>query len=500
MLWLLAGHLVLFGLAAALSTTPTGGKAKQTTTTKAFSNRNRLDQILLESEHASPNFPRTWVPLAAVDHLDPNRPTPLQFLGANYVTYQDNSGQWVVMDNACPHRMAPLSEGRIERNLNVIECAYHGWQFDSKGACQRIPQIDEQRFAKAAASPLSCVASYPVVVEKGMLWAWLWSDDPLSVAGIPEAHPECMARGWAGSPYMRDLPYGWDTLLENLLDPAHVPFAHHGLQGTRDDAIPINMTVVADVSQYGFKVKFEDRTMKNLRRGTGELRAPYVLHYKGSYYDTEGNVKTNVPPFRLSAVCIPTRPGWSRVVIYPGVGVTPEDEKDEKQLSSSPKLVRQIFKLIPTWLLHVLNSKFLDSDLAFLHYQEREARSRTPERVADAFFMPAPADRCITAVRTWVRTYARAWESQPLPPSPVNRDDLFDRNVQHVAICRHCQQAIEGIKKWKRNSYFVLAASIVGLQLTPFATVTAVGSLLMLPLLTTVERSITEGGYEHYKT
>ena len=27
-----------------------------------------------------------------------------------------------------------------------------------------------------------------------------------------------------------DLPYGWDTLLENIADPSHIPFAHHGLQ------------------------------------------------------------------------------------------------------------------------------------------------------------------------------------------------------------------------------------------------------------------------------
>ena len=32
---------------------------------------------------------------------------------------------------------------------------------------------------------------------------------------------------------MRDLPYGHDVLFENLLDPAHVPWAHHGVQGDR---------------------------------------------------------------------------------------------------------------------------------------------------------------------------------------------------------------------------------------------------------------------------
>ena len=173
-----------------------------------FSNRIRLDQTLLESEHASPNFPRTWIPLAAIDHLDPGRPTPLEFMGAKYVCYQDNAGDWVVLDNACAHRLAPLSEGRIEREKNTIECAYHGWQFDSSGSCQRIPQVDDALFRKAVENPLSCVASYPVMVEKGMLWSWLWSDDPLSVAGVPEAHPEVIAKDVSGPKYMRDMPYG----------------------------------------------------------------------------------------------------------------------------------------------------------------------------------------------------------------------------------------------------------------------------------------------------
>ena len=29
----------------------------------------------------------------------------------------------------------------------------------------------------------------------------------------------------------RELPYSFDFLVENFMDPAHIPFAHHGLQG-----------------------------------------------------------------------------------------------------------------------------------------------------------------------------------------------------------------------------------------------------------------------------
>ncbi len=35
--------------------------------------------------------------------------------------------------------------------------------------------------------------------------------------------------------YTRDLPYDYAALVENLVDPAHVPWAHHGVLGSRWD-------------------------------------------------------------------------------------------------------------------------------------------------------------------------------------------------------------------------------------------------------------------------
>ena len=503
----------------------------------ACSNGQRLEDILGSDTDGKDIFPRTWIPLAAVDQLDPSRPTPLQFMGNQYVTYRVNDDsrnrsidpQWVVLDDVCPHRLAPLSEGRIDPDTQNLECAYHGYQIKgTDGSLQRIPQLD--RLPSPASMP--CVPSYPTMVHRGVLWAWLWMDDPLTVAGIPQAHPEGMARGigQAMSIYQRDLPYGYDTLLENLGDPAHVPFAHHGLQGTRDDAIPINMTVVvtqhsdaddaasssttssssSSTSPYGFTMRFADRTMKKYRQGVGAFQAPYVLRYFGNYTTDQGQPLIDTAPFRLSTICIPTRPGWSRVIIFTGGGGDEDEEKgnkspeqsDTEEKSSSPKLVSLIFRLVPTWLLHVFSSRFLDSDLAFLHYQEREARARlNPTRpIASTYYCPAPADRGVLAMRQWFRTYARAWEAQPLPSSPERRDDLFDRKEQHVKACQHCQTALQGISKWRRNAIGTLAASVVVLSWSPVAKVTAAGSLLLIPLLNTMERAITKGGYDHSKT
>lgn len=49
--------------------------------------------------------------------------------------------------------------------------------------------------------------------------------------------------------YMRDLPYSYDILVENLTDPAHLPFSHHKLSPAlkRESGGPMPFTEV-DIS------------------------------------------------------------------------------------------------------------------------------------------------------------------------------------------------------------------------------------------------------------
>ena len=104
--------------------------------------------------------------------------------------------------------------------------ADHGWQFGGCGGCKQIPQAHT---ATAASSPRACVRSYPTQVEKAVVWFWPWGGEP---SAAHDASPQYMVEPVAAdaATYTRDLPYGWDTLLENIADPSHIPFAHHGLQ------------------------------------------------------------------------------------------------------------------------------------------------------------------------------------------------------------------------------------------------------------------------------
>lgn len=51
-----------------------------------------------------------WYPVSLVEDLDPSRPTPFQLLNRDLVIWKDpKSGDWVALDDRCPHRLAPLS-------------------------------------------------------------------------------------------------------------------------------------------------------------------------------------------------------------------------------------------------------------------------------------------------------------------------------------------------------------------------------------------------------
>ncbi|CAK0844529.1 unnamed protein product [Prorocentrum cordatum] len=110
-----------------------------------------------------------------------------------------------------------VDAGRLEPKTGMIQCAYHGWEFDRRGACTRIPQVEEEVEAKMRASPRACAVPFPARVALRCLWAWLGPGEPVG-------HPE---DGLADTPlrsvevvdtYSRDVPFGYERFPELLVD------------------------------------------------------------------------------------------------------------------------------------------------------------------------------------------------------------------------------------------------------------------------------------------
>ena len=174
-----------------------------------------------------------WYPVSLIEDLDPTRPTPFQLLGRDIVIWKDAQGLWRVHADKCPHRLAPLSEGRINEE-GLLECPYHGWSFRGDGSCARIPQAaDVGTESRAVYSPKACVESFPAIESQGLLFVWpeagRW-EEALAVKP-PELPPAFSDPAFSSVNIQRDLYYGYDTLMENVADPSHIDFAHHAVRG-----------------------------------------------------------------------------------------------------------------------------------------------------------------------------------------------------------------------------------------------------------------------------
>lgn len=138
------------------------------------------------------------------------------------VFYRTEDGQPVALEDRCCHRHAPLSKGKLVGN--AVECPYHGFTYDTTGACISIP-------GQTKIPPNAKVRSYPVVERYH--WLWIWMGDP--ALADPDKiedfhwmdHPEWRAKG-----ERLDLNGNYVLLIENLLDLSHLSYIHPTTLGT----------------------------------------------------------------------------------------------------------------------------------------------------------------------------------------------------------------------------------------------------------------------------
>ena len=74
-----------------------------------------------------------------IEDLRPNTSIRFELPDGNELAVYNVDGEFYAIENACPHRGAPLSEGVLCGH--IIECGLHGWQFDVRnGECLTVPE------------------------------------------------------------------------------------------------------------------------------------------------------------------------------------------------------------------------------------------------------------------------------------------------------------------------------------------------------------------------
>lgn len=308
----------------------------------------------LPSKPAQPySWTKQWYPVAIVADLPTDRPTAIKLLGKDLVIWTSGRGQWQCFDNICPHRSVPLSEGRIESD-NTLQCAYHGWRFDSEGHCTKVPQAESKdEESRIMHQSKACVAIFPTQIQQDVLWVW--------ADASPNAKLDCLAKqpiddgAWFDKPwafvlhpwFMRELPYGQDVLLENLVDPSHVEYAHHAVFGGRDEHLISRMSIAEAVQpEIGCAVHVRDTTEESLPDDSPvtrkiEFKPPTLVRYQ---FITLG--------MQLILYCTPTTPGHSRI-LYTMLA-------DRNTFARDKQLIAAMTPSWMTWAIHLGRNDTLD--------------------------------------------------------------------------------------------------------------------------------------------
>jgi phenylpropionate dioxygenase-like ring-hydroxylating dioxygenase large terminal subunit len=139
--------------------------------------------------------------------------------------YRTQAGEPVALADACWHRLAPLSMGRLIGD-EAIRCPYHGIVYNSNGRCIQMP-------AQETLNPSAVVRSFPVVERHGLVWVWVGDPFAADLDLVPDMH-QLDHPGWAGAGETIDLNCNFALVLDNLMDLTHEEFIHTSSIGGRD--------------------------------------------------------------------------------------------------------------------------------------------------------------------------------------------------------------------------------------------------------------------------
>lgn len=174
-----------------------------------------------------------------------------QVLGTDLLFYRGEQGQAIVMDNRCPHRFAPLHFG--QRVGNSVRCAYHGLEFDQRGACVLNPH------GEGAIPAAAKLRAYPAMERYGIVWVWMGKPELASASSLPDAlafldESSGLTRAKGSLLVQAD----YRLIMDNLMDQAHVPILHARTIGTDTTKVPVQLTReprMVKVEQSTFSVR-----------------------------------------------------------------------------------------------------------------------------------------------------------------------------------------------------------------------------------------------------
>ncbi|KAM1021727.1 hypothetical protein ACFX13_043509 [Malus domestica] len=186
--------------------------------------------------------------------------------------------------------------------------------------------------------------------------------------------------GFDYSSTIHELPYDHSILLENLMDPAHIPISHDrtGFSAKRENAQPLRFEVIesSDRGFAGYYGEAKDQHLPFFLR----FEAPGVIENRREIVDKNGEKHYSVGLF----LCRPTGQGKSVAIMRFGA------------TKLSP-----LAKLFPTWYFHHISCTVFEQDMGFLSSQN-EILSREKRPTKELYLNLKSSDVWVAEYRKWV--------------------------------------------------------------------------------------------------
>jgi len=133
---------------------------------------------------------RTAHPVCPVADLPPGGRKIVEIGGRSIGVFRLEDGRFYALRNRCPHRGAPLCEGRrmglwtadrpyhraLERDGEILRCPWHGWEFDlTTGKSVFMPEGVRVKSYPVGVEkePETSVENFDVSERAGMVVVWL---------------------------------------------------------------------------------------------------------------------------------------------------------------------------------------------------------------------------------------------------------------------------------------------------------------------------------------
>jgi len=144
------------------------------------------------------------------------KPLGRTYLGEPVVIYKTESGELVGLDDRCPHRFAPLHQGKVTGES--IECPYHGLKFDKTGGCPHSP-------VGGKIPPRAKLRTYPIEARHGLLFIWMGEPEKADADLIPDfSYLYDPSIDWFN--FTLHAKANYQLVVDNLLDLTHAEFLH----------------------------------------------------------------------------------------------------------------------------------------------------------------------------------------------------------------------------------------------------------------------------------